>query len=262
MENGVPNLPFGRTSVSSDELRDMVETGSAVTIASEMGVRDPEERISALIDCLPNLLTWLEENGRRYPWRETTNPWRIYLTEVLLQRTRGDAVDEIYDDFFDRFPDPQALNGASDTEIRDAVHSLGFVNHRTRTLREISNLCTNHGGVPRSIDELKQPWRVGEYSARACQLFARCEPLALVDANFARVFGRVLGNKMPEQPHKSEVVYSLLDALVPDDPAVARAFNLAILDLGAKICKPTDPDCTACPLNTACHYYQTEYRRS
>jgi A/G-specific adenine glycosylase len=257
MECGVPYLPFGRTSVSDDELRDMINTASAVNITSELGVRNPGGRISALIDCLPNLLLWLEENGRRYPWRETTDPWRIYLTEILLQRTRADAVEKIYDEFFDRFPDPQALYGASDTEIRETVHSLGLVNHRTRTLREISNLCVNHGGVPHSMDKLKQPWRVGEYSARACQLFARGEPLALVDTNFARVFGRVLGNKMPEQPHKSVVVYSLLDALTPDEPAVARAFNLAILDLGAKICTPSSPRCRICPLSAGCRSCRT-----
>lgn len=122
------------------------------------------------------------------------------------------------------------------------MYSLGFVNHRTRTLQEVAELVYEQydGTVPDSVSVLKEPWRVGDYSARACQIFARGEALALVDTNFARVVGRVLGYEMPGQPHKSDEVYSLLGALVPDDPALARAFNLAILDLGALVC-PLSP---------------------
>lgn len=92
----------------------------------------------------------------------------------------------------------------------------------------------------------------GEYE----KLFARKQPLALVDVNFARVIERVLGYEMPQQPHKSDDVYELLNALVPSDPAAARAFNLAILDLGALICTPDNPTCESCPINAACNYYQ------
>lgn len=249
-------MPFGRTDVTFDELMGLVDIDLAIKHARKAGVTDADSRIYTLIKHLPSLLDWLQKNGRRFPWRETTDPWRIYITEILLQRTRADEVDKIYEDFFVNFPTANAIADSPESEIRNMVFSLGFVNHRTRTLYEAADLCIEQGSVPESLEELKRPWRVGEYSARACQMFSRGEPLALVDANFSRVIERVLGYDMPNQPHKSDEFYDFLGALVPSEPALARAFNLALLDLGALICKPQNPACNVCPINTACYYYQ------
>jgi A/G-specific adenine glycosylase len=249
-------LPFGQTQVSETEFRATIDVDAAISCLEKRGIEDPMARIEAFVRYSPELLAWLESNGREYPWRTTTDPWEVYIAEILLQRTRGDAVASIYETFLDRFPTPQALYEAPEEEIRELVHSLGFVNHRTRTLQEIGKLFVeeHEGEVPDSIEELKRPWRAGDYSARACQLFARGEPLALVDSNFARVIERVLGYEMPAQPHKSDAVYELMDALTPEDPPLVRAFNLAILDLGAKICTSSDPNCNICPLQPACVY--------
>jgi A/G-specific adenine glycosylase len=253
------SLPFGRTDISSEELRQRIDKEEASTQAEKGGVKNAEEKVEDFVSCIPDLLKWLEQRGREYPWRATTDSWKVYLAEILLQRTRGDAVEKIYSDVIEQFPDPEALYEASDEEIRDTVHSLGFINHRQRTLKEVGRIFTDQydGEVPDSIDELKKPWRVGDYSARATQLFARDRPLALVDANFARVIGRVFGYEMPQQPHKSDEVYGFLQAMTPKDPAVARSFNLAILDLGSLVCTPSDPDCESCPINAACQYYQS-----
>ncbi|SFR97405.1 A/G-specific DNA-adenine glycosylase [Halomicrobium zhouii] len=249
-------LPFGYTSASVAEIRENIDTEAAVVCLKDTAVDHPRVLIEAFIECIPDLLSWLETNGRDYPWRQTTDPWKVYSAEILLQRTRGDAVADIYDDFQDHFPTPRDLYEASEEEIREMVHSLGFVNHRTRTLKEIGELFVEEhaGKVPDSLDELTRPWRAGTYSARACQLFARGEPLALVDANYSRVIGRVLGYQMPDQPHKSDDVYELMEALVPKEPGLARAFNFAILDLGALICTPQNPRCETCPLQNACVY--------
>lgn len=256
------SLPFGRTSITADQLEELIAVGTAIRRARDGKVKNPETRIQEFISQIPALLEWLEEHGRYYPWRETTDPWKVYVTEIMLQRTRADAVAEIYDEFFNQFPDPKTLGRADDDDIRDIIRTLGFVNHRTRTLNEVVELCNEEGGqVPETLEKLKQPWRVGEYSARACQLFARGKPMALVDANIARVIGRVLGYDMPQQPHKSEEVYALMDALVPADPDVARAFNLAILDLGALLCTPDSPDHSSCPLGNVCVYYTKDLSR-
>ncbi len=254
--------PFGRTDVTADDLFDLIDLEQAQSIAAAGGVEDSENRIQDFFESIPVLLTWLGENGREYPWRYTTDPYTIYVTEILLQRTRADAVNTIYGEFFEQFPDPEALHEADESDIRDCVRSLGFVNHRTRTLLEVAELiCEDHAGdVPDDLDELMQPWRVGPYSARACQVFARGKSRALIDSNFARVVQRVLGYDMPQQPHKSDEVYALLDSLVPSDPAIARSFNLAILDLGALVCTPNRPSCRECPLQTCCYYYEHEVR--
>lgn len=248
------SLPFGRTDATADEIRGTIDTAMAVEQAQHGGVDNQEERIEAFIECIPRLLDWLEECGRLYPWRQTADPWKVYIAEILLQRTRADIVEGIYDTVLERFPNPETLYRASEEEIFETVESLGFGNHRTRTLQEVAELCYyDHGGtVPNSVKELQRPWRVGAYSARACCLFAFEQPLALVDTNTSRVIERVLGYEMPEQPHKSTAVYQLLDALTPSDPALARAFNLALLDIGALICTPSTPDCDICPLASGC----------
>jgi len=256
------SLPFGNTSVCVNTIESLVDPEQAVSQANKGNVDQPEKRIQRFIEALPELLDWLEDCGRSYPWRKTTDPWEVYLAEILLQRTRGDAVEEVYSDVLQKFPDPDALARTSEDEIEDVVRSLGFVNHRTRTLADVGEIFTEelNGEIPDSVEELKKPWRVGDYSARATQLFARGQPMALVDANFARVIGRVLGYEMPSQPHKSDDVYALMGALTPDDPDIARSFNLAILDLGATVCTPKNPDCQSCPVNSACDYYDSNRR--
>lgn len=253
------SLPFGRTDIDSEELRQHIDIEEASKQAEKGGVKSAEEKIEDFVSCIPSLLEWLEQRGREYPWRATTDPWKVYLAEILLQRTRGDAVEKVYSDVIEKFPNPDALHEASDEEIREAVHSLGFVNHRQRTLEEVGRIFTEQydGEVPDSIEELKKPWRVGDYSARATQLFAREKPIALVDSNIARVIGRVFDYKMPQQPHKNKEVYAFLEALTPNDPDIARSFNLAILDLGALVCTPDNPDCESCPISTVCQYYRS-----
>ncbi|WP_440009023.1 hypothetical protein [Halomicrococcus sp. SG-WS-1] len=206
------------------------------------------------LSMLPDILVWLENNGRVYPWRETTDPWHVYCSEILLQRTRGDLVANVYDDFFGRFPDAEALYSVADDEIREIIAPLGFGNQRTRTLREVATLVhvEYNGKVPDSEEELKKPWRVGPYSARATLVFAFNRPLSLVDANFARVLSRFFDCELSSQPHKSDSVYRVFDGVVPREPGLARSFNLALLDLGAEICTPSSPDCQACPLSAGC----------
>ncbi|WP_181685978.1 hypothetical protein [Halorhabdus salina] len=256
---GNVKLPFGRTQVSADEISELVRVNRASQLLHESGKTDSEDQIRSFIQTVPDLLGWLEQHGREFPWRYTTDPWRVYVSEILLQRTRGDAVAGIYDEFFSQFPDPETLNRADEKDIHDAVSSLGFGNQRTRTLQEVAELChCEYGGdVPKDLEALKQSWRVGPYSARACLLFACAEPYALVDANVARVIGRVLDYEMPTQPHKSKTVYELMECLVPDDPEIARAFNLAFLDLGALICTPDEPQCPSCPLEDCCAFAAT-----
>lgn len=253
-------LPFGRTQVTVSELREHIDVQTAADELDSAGVESAVDRLECLVSSLPDLLNWLEFNGREYPWRYTTDPWRIYATEILLQRTRADAVAAIYDEFFSLFPTPEAVLKKNENRLRDCVRSLGFVNHRVRTVEEAAQLCVTEydRSVPEDLEALQQPWRVGPYTARACMLFAFQEPLAVIDANTARIVGRVVGYPLPTQPHKSDALYRFMDALVPDEPRLARAVNLALLDLGALRCTGEDPDCEHCPLNNSCMYVRQE----
>ena len=93
-------LPFGRTQVTASEYRQQINKDKIVRHLESKDVSKPEERVTAFIETIPDLLDWLEENGRDYPWRDTTDSWRVYVTEILLQRTRADAVADIYESFF------------------------------------------------------------------------------------------------------------------------------------------------------------------
>ncbi|MCT9095165.1 hypothetical protein [Haloarchaeobius sp. HME9146] len=255
--NATATLPFGQTTTSYEELLDTTDIDAASDIASNFGVTDPKASTDAFLRQVPHLLSWLAEYGRQYPWRDTKDPWKVYLTEILLQRTNGNAVATIYDDVLDRFPSPCSLDRATDEEIQQVVYSLGLVDNRVKTLRSIGTTFCNeyNNNVPDALEKLKEPWGVGNYSARATQLFARDRALALVDANIIRVIERVLDLEMPQQPHKDDDVYRFMEALTPDTPELARAFNLALLDLGALICTPTNPACESCPINECCTYY-------
>ena len=254
------DLPFGRTRITASEYEELVEIARAEELLAVNGVDNPTERLERFVSVCPEMLQWLETHGRHFPWRNIVNPWRVYATEILLQRTRAPAVEELYEAFFEQFPTPEKLYEGDEETLRNLVRSLGFVNHRTRSLSEAAEMCVEEygGDVPESLEALKQPWRVGNYSARACLVFAFGHAQPLVDTNFARVIGRVFDYEMPSQPHKSDTVYDLLDALVPNEPSVARAFNLAILDIGALVCSPDSPFCNECPLRGGCEFGRKE----
>lgn len=252
------DLPFGQTQISASEYAELVDRDKIVSYLEAVEATDPRPGVTRFIETIPVLLEWLDQYGRDYPWRHTTDPWRIYATEILLQRTRADAVADIYESFFADFPTPSAVVAADEQTIFERVRSLGFGEQRTRSIRDAAQLCVeqNDGDVPADLEMLQEPWRVGPYSARACLLFAFHRPLALVDSNIARIIERVFDCEMPAQPHKSDNVYALMGSFIPDQPGLARAINFALLDLGALICTSQDPQCVECPLRACCAYPQ------
>jgi A/G-specific adenine glycosylase len=147
------------------------------------------------------LLEWLQENGRIFPWRETTDARKVYAAELLLQRTKVDAVQNVFLKFIERYLSVDSLDGADEDELRKVVYELGLVDHRVKTLISVGEEFSD--GLPSSVDELKEPWDVGKYSARACQLFTRGDPQPLVDSNFARAISRVMKIQMPSQLYKT-----------------------------------------------------------
>lgn len=250
------DLPFGNTDIERESLIAQIDTDGAESALRKGKVENSSNELDIFISALPDLFDWLEANGRHYPWRYTTDPWKVYVTEILLQRTRGDAVETIFDQFFDKYPDPHSLNATSEEDIKETVSPLGFGNQRTRTLREVGEiLVSDHSGeVPSSLGALKEPWRVGDYSARATLLFAFQQPEPLVDANIVRVIGRYFQYEMPRQPHKDTDVESLMESLTPQDSAIARAFYFSLLDLGALVCTPDEPNCDECPVASGCKH--------
>jgi A/G-specific adenine glycosylase len=218
---------------------------------------DPRLGVIHFIKTILVLLEWLDQYGRDYPRRHTTDPWRIYATEILLQRTHTDGVADIYELFFAEFPTPSAVVAADEQTIFEHARSPGFGEQRARSIRDAAQLCVeqNDEEVPADLEMLQEPWRVGPYSARTYLLFAYHRPLALVDSNIARIIERVFDCEMPVQP-QSDNLYALMGNFIPDQPGLARAINFALLYLEALICTSQEPQCVECTLRACCAYPQ------
>lgn len=250
-------MKMNLSNIDEDDIRRITDQESAVEILEAREVENASELVESYISSIPDLLEWFEKEGRDYKWREERDAWKTLLVEILLQRTRADAVAEVYPDIIQSYPDPQSLHRADQNELREKVETLGFVNHRVKSLKDISKIIVeeNQGKVPKNIEELQQGWRIGEYVSRAVQIFARGKPTALVDSNIARVIGRVFNMEMPSQPHKDEQIHALMEALTPKNPEITRNYYFALIDLGALVCTPENPDHEACPLQDCCEYY-------
>lgn len=250
------NLPFGRTSISEDEVFGFINQAETESMLDDLDCEGSASILDSFLGSIPEMLEWVEMQGREYPWRNTQDPWKIYITEILLQRTRADQVQTVYEPFFNNYSGPAEIREADNIEIRNDIEMLGFAKQRTRTITDIARFLGEHHDdrVPSDQGELMKPWRVGPYSARATLLFAFNRPMGLVDSNIARVLSRIFDLSLSNQPHKNPDLLSLMTALGSVDPGYCRAFHLALLDIGDAICSPNNPDCPSCPLLTSCQY--------
>lgn len=211
--------------------------------------RDPRLQAPAFRDAL---VGWFSHEGRDYPWRRTTDPYAILVSEVMLQQTQIATVlgKNYYGRFLERFPDPAALAAAEDAELLKAWEGLGYY-RRVRMLRETARAVNAAGGFPGSVETLQDLPGVGRYTANALQAFARDLPAAVVDGNVARVLSRIADDPTPvDSPAGLKRLWELAGELA--DPGRPRAYNSALMELGQRICRPGVPDCLACPVSSFC----------
>lgn len=193
-----------------------------------------------------HLLDWYRSNRRALPWRKTRDPYRIWISEIMLQQTRVAAVLEHYKLFLKRFPTVQHLAAASEAEVLAAWSGLGYY-RRARMLHAAAKLVagTRTVRLPRSSAELRELPGIGRYTANAVASIAFNEPVAVVDGNVERVLSRTLRKALIGDQFWS-TAQMLLDSKFPGD------FNQAMMELGAVICVPGVPVCTRCPVKRQC----------
>ena len=189
-------------------------------------------------------------HARRLPWRAApgeprTDPYRVWLSEVMLQQTTVAAVTPRFERFLARWPTVEALAAASDEEILSEWAGLGYY-ARAHNLIACAREVAARGGFPTSEAELRALPGIGDYSAAAIAAIAFGRDAVVVDTNVARVIARLHGLR---QPSRSEI-RGLVAAMTP--ARQAGDFAQAMMDLGATICRPRAPDCPACPLRTDC----------
>jgi A/G-specific adenine glycosylase len=192
------------------------------------------------------LLTWYDKNKRDLPWRRTREPYRVWVSEIMLQQTRVAAVVEYYDRFLQRFPTVQKLAAARLDSVLAAWSGLGYY-RRARALQAAAKeIVENHGGcLPNSADELRNLPGIGRYTSAAIASIAFQEPVAVVDGNVERVLSRMAGRHLNGEKAWS-FAETLLSTSRPGD------FNQAVMELGATVCLSRDPQCLICPLRDFC----------
>lgn len=206
---------------------------------------------------LPNeisavLIRWYETHRRELPWRETTDPYRIWISEIILQQTRVAQGLEYYLRFVNRFPDVRSLAGAHEDEVMKLWQGLGYYS-RARNLhaaaREVSGKYA--GLFPADYASVRALKGIGDYTAAAICSFAFGLPHATVDGNVYRVLARLYGLETPIDTPAGKREFAVLAGSLLD-PARAGLHNQAMMEFGALQCVPRSPDCTVCPLAGRC----------
>ncbi len=192
------------------------------------------------------LLRWYDQHRRKLPWRETRDPYRIWLSEIMLQQTRVAAVREHYRIFLERFPNVQALAAASEEAVLAAWSGLGYY-RRARMLHQAAQqIAEQYGGCfPQNSEVLLALPGIGRYTAAAIASIAFAEPVAVVDGNVERVLQRFIGINLTA-PQTWPHAQALLVKSRPGD------FNQDMMELGALVCVPREPRCAMCPVRKWC----------
>ncbi len=200
------------------------------------------------------LLTWFAENRKDYPWRRTTDPWAVLVSEIMLQQTTVASViaNRRFDRFLDEFPDIETMATASEPKILKAWEGLGYYN-RVRNLQKAARaVLEDFGGqFPPEAAELEKLPGIGRYTAGAVSSFAFGKAAPIVDGNIARVISRLLDerNAVDGTIGQKIIWQAAADLLEINSP---RDFNSAIMELGQTVCAPKNPACLLCPVRDFC----------
>ncbi len=201
------------------------------------------------------LLTWYRAHGRSLPWRHTSDPYHILVSEVMLQQTQVDRVLPKYHQWLEKYPSLEALAAAADDDVNATWRPLGY-NIRPRRLHAIAReSVTRYGGqLPSDEETLRSFKGIGAYTAGAIRSFAFRERAAILDTNVARVLFRVFVARGDAKAHATRKhLWAVSAALVPRKDVFD--FNQALMDLGAMVCTARKPKCLVCPMSKLCASY-------
>lgn len=198
------------------------------------------------------LVQWYLQNKRDLPWRETSNPYKIWLSEIILQQTRVDQGMAYYLKFIEQFPTVFHLANASQEQVLKLWQGLGYYS-RARNLHFSAKYIVDelNGKFPSSYNKLLKLKGVGDYTASAIASICNNEPEAVVDGNVYRVLARYFGIDTPINSTKGIKEFKLLAQQLLNTK-ISGTHNQAVMEFGARMCKPQNPDCEICPLNNSC----------
>ncbi len=190
------------------------------------------------------LLQWYRQHQRKLPWRGQTDPYRILVSEIMLQQTRVAVVEDRYKEFIAQFPTVETLSRAREQTVLAAWSGLGYY-RRARNLHASAKQIGRSSMFPHKAEALRELPGIGRYTANAVASIAFGEPVAVVDGNVKRVLQRITGRDLTEEQYW-QAAGALLAADSPGD------FNQGMMELGAMVCLPGNPLCNACPVIELC----------
>jgi A/G-specific adenine glycosylase len=202
------------------------------------------------------LLSWYGKHGRALPWRTTSDPYHILVSEMMLQQTQVDRVLPKYHEWLEKYPSLSALAAAPDEDVADTWRPLGY-NVRPRRLHAIARESVQRygGSLPSDEATLLSFKGIGAYTAGAIRSFAFGQRAAIVDTNVARVLFRVFVGRGDAKAHAMRKhLWTVSEALVPYKHVFD--FNQALMDLGATVCVARKPKCAVCPMSRMCRSYR------
>jgi A/G-specific adenine glycosylase len=202
------------------------------------------------------LLKWYNAHKRTLPWRNTTDAYVIWLSEIILQQTRVEQGLPYFNKFLENFPTVNEFAAATENQVLKLWQGLGYYSRGRNMLFTAGEVVELHGGVfPVAYDQLIKLKGIGEYTAAAISSFSNNEPKAVLDGNVFRVLSRFFGIEEPINIPKGKKIFSELAQLLIENqpPAI---YNQAIMEFGALQCKPKSPLCETCPLQIDCYAYK------
>ncbi|MFP6677534.1 MAG: A/G-specific adenine glycosylase [Pirellulaceae bacterium] len=195
---------------------------------------------------------WFASNARDLPWRRTTDPYRVWVSEVMLQQTQVQTVVGYYERFLRRFPDVRSLAAAEESAVLRQWEGLGYYRRARQMHRAAQAIVRDHQGkFPTDVEDVYQLPGIGRYTAHAILCFSQDARLPIVEANTQRLFARLL--ELEEDPTRSKGQRSLWQFaawLLPRQSV--SSFNQALMELGSLVCTPKTPSCTGCPVRDLC----------
>ena len=198
------------------------------------------------------LLQWFRKQGRDLPWRRTRNPFRIWISEIMLQQTQVDTVIPYYQRFLKAFPTVEVLAKADLSRVLKIWEGLGYYS-RARHLHQAAKRIVGqfNGRIPDRLNDLLSLPGIGRYTAGAILSIAHNKEAPILDGNVKRVLSRLYAVVTPLGETKTEkLLWNVSESLIPKGHA--GSFNEALMDLGATVCTPNKPSCSLCPLRNLC----------
>lgn len=199
------------------------------------------------------LLKWFRRQGRHLPWRTTRDPYRVIVSEFMLQQTQVSRVQDYYTRFLNRYPTIQDLARARPAAVRESWDGLGYYRRAAHLHALARAVVRDHGGrIPADAEALRHLPGVGAYTAGAVGTFAFEQRVPAVDTNVARVLTRVFRPRLQPGTRGTRQLEGLARRVLPTRGRTAWAFNQALMDLGALFCTARRPRCATCPVRPSC----------